>query len=178
MDYKIRSSNRARALSVTVYPGGAVVVTKPRWVGDGAVERFVAQKWDWIARKVEELRHVQPRARAVHTKREYKKRKEEARKLVEQKLTQWGRIYAHEYTRVSIRNQKSRWGSCSKKGTLSFNYRLLFLPEQLVDYVVVHELCHLKHFNHSPKFWAEVARTVPDHKARRKELLKNPELWL
>ena len=72
--------------------------------------------------------------------------------------------------RVSVRNQKSRWGSCSKSGTLSFHYRLMFLPEQVRDYVLVHELCHVKEMNHSQRFWQLVARTMPDYKQLRKSL--------
>jgi len=71
---------------------------------------------------------------------------------------------------VSIRNQKTRWGSCSRQKNLSFSYRLFLLPPRFCDYVIVHELCHLKEMNHSPKFWALVARTFPDYKKLRREM--------
>lgn len=100
----------------------------------------------------------------------YKKYKENARALVHARLAYFNAFYAFPLRRVAIKNSKSRWGSCSKLGNLNFNYKLLFLPIQVIDYVVVHELCHLKEFNHSPKFWALVAQEIPDYLARRKLL--------
>ena len=73
-------------------------------------------------------------------------------------------------SRVSVRAQRSRWGSCSGKGTVSLNWRLMMVPGELVDYVVVHELCHLRHMNHSPQFWAMVGDTIPDFRQRRRRL--------
>lgn len=78
--------------------------------------------------------------------------------------------YGFTWSRIAIRDQKSRWGSCSKKGNLNFNYRLVHLPEDLVDYIIVHELCHRGVFSHGKEFWDLVARTVPDHKEKRRRL--------
>lgn len=72
--------------------------------------------------------------------------------------------------RIAIRNQRSRWGSCSKKGNLNFNYKLAFLPPEVRDYVIVHEICHIKEFNHGRGFWDLVAETVPEHRAMRRKL--------
>ena len=101
----------------------------------------------------------------------YKAHKEFARTLVHQKLTSFNLHYKFTYNKVAIRNQRSRWGSCSKRGNLNFHYRIVLLPEHLQDYLIVHELCHLEMFNHSKNFWALVAETIPDHAARRKELI-------
>jgi predicted metal-dependent hydrolase len=100
----------------------------------------------------------------------YETHKEAARALVHARLAHFAELYQVSFKRVAIRNSRSRWGSCSAKGNLNFNYRLVLLPPHLVDYVVVHEVCHLKHFNHSPDFWAEVARTCPEWKRLRREL--------
>ncbi|MCR4313690.1 MAG: M48 family metallopeptidase [Candidatus Uhrbacteria bacterium] len=98
------------------------------------------------------------------------KQREEARTFVHSRLEVFNEHYRFEYHRVAIRNQRTRWGSCSKKGNLNFNYRIARLPIHLADYVIVHELCHLGEFNHSPQFWNLVARAIPDHRERRKEL--------
>lgn len=100
----------------------------------------------------------------------YTKYKEAARALVHARLAHWAPLYGVLYGKVFIKNSRSRWGSCSLRGNLNFNYKVALLPPALADYVVVHELCHLKHFNHSAEFWAEVARAVPEWKMLRKRL--------
>ena len=103
-------------------------------------------------------------------KRDYLRYKEAARALVQAKLTHFNMHYGLVWGRVAIRNQKSRWGSCSKKGNLNFNYRTIQLPEHLQDYLIVHELCHLAHMNHSRAFWSLVAQTIPNYTACRRAL--------
>jgi hypothetical protein len=90
--------------------------------------------------------------------------------LIHERLTHWSAFYNLTYNRVAIRDQGTRWGSCSKKGNLNFNYRLAFLKGELLDYVIVHELCHLLEFNHGPDFWNHVERAIPDYRERRAEL--------
>lgn len=104
------------------------------------------------------------------SKSEYLKYKNQAFDLVKNKLEHFNKFYNFKYNKVTVRNQSTRWGSCTKSGNINFNYKLALLPENLVDYVVVHELCHLGEFNHSKNFWDLVARTVPDFKERRQEL--------
>src|SRR5690606_28631236 len=97
--------------------------------------------------------------------------RELARELVHRKVAEWNEKYGFIVEQIRIKSMTSCWGSCSSKGNLSFNYKLLFLPERMIDYVIVHELCHLKEFNHSKKFWKLVEQTIPDHKKIKKELL-------
>lgn len=104
------------------------------------------------------------------SKSEYLKYKDQALILVKNKLEHFNQFYNFKYNKVTIRNQSTRWGSCSRRGNINFNYKLALLPESLTDYVVVHELCHIGEFNHSKDFWDLVARTVPDYKERRQEL--------
>ena len=101
---------------------------------------------------------------------EYILNKEYARAFVHDRLQVLNQYYCFDYKRVSIRNQRTRWGSCSKRGNLNFNYRIASLPVHLADYIIVHELCHLKEFNHSQAFWNLVARAIADYRDRRREL--------
>ena len=105
-------------------------------------------------------------------RKEYLKLKEQARALVIERIKYFNDFYRFEKPvgRIAIRNTKSRWGSCSKKGNLNFNYKIIFLASKLADYLVVHELCHLKEFNHSQKFWKLVSAAVPDYKKLRNGL--------
>jgi predicted metal-dependent hydrolase len=96
--------------------------------------------------------------------------KHEAVRILTQRVEYFNQQYRLPYTKIVVRNQKTRWGSCSRKGTLSFNYRLSQMSDELRDYVVVHELCHVGQFNHSHKFWELVAQTIPDYKNIRKKL--------
>ena len=98
--------------------------------------------------------------------------KEKAGILVTKRLEHFNLHYKFLFKKVAIRNQVSRWGSCSKSGNLSFNYRIVFLSPNLADYIIVHELCHIKEFNHSPKFWNLVSQTIPNCKKLRLELKK------
>jgi predicted metal-dependent hydrolase len=102
--------------------------------------------------------------------KKYIEQKEEARKLALERLEHWNKHYNFKYGRVSIRNQRSRWGSCSSKGNLNFNFRIVTLPKHLVDYIVVHELCHLGQMNHSQKFWDLVSETLPNYLELSQEL--------
>lgn len=98
--------------------------------------------------------------------------KEHARTFVRDRIALLNAPYGFRFNRIAIRNTRSRWGSCSKKGNLNFNYKIVLLPERLADYIIVHELCHLQELNHSPRFWALVARTFPDYRSLRTELRK------
>lgn len=101
---------------------------------------------------------------------QYLKYKEEARMLVHARLSFYNSFYHAPVRKVFIKSLKSRWGSCSSAGNLNFNYLIVFLPPAVQDYLIVHELCHLREFNHSPAFWALVAQAVPDYRTRRREL--------
>lgn len=103
-------------------------------------------------------------------RKSYLRLKGEAARVLSERLEYFNRHYQFPYKRVSIRDQRSRWGSCSTKGNINFNYRLILLPEDLRDYVVVHELCHLKELNHSPAFWRLVSETLPDYARLRARL--------
>lgn len=110
------------------------------------------------------------RKRLTTKTKHYTEHKELARELVHKKLQQWNAVYQFTYGRVAIRNQRRCWGSCSSQKNLNFNYKILFLPDHLQDYLIVHELCHLQEFHHGPAFWELVAQTLPEYKNHRREL--------
>jgi len=90
--------------------------------------------------------------------------------VITAKIKRYNELFQYRLGRVSIRNQRTRWGSCSKRGNLNFNYKILFLEESFADYIVVHELCHLQELNHSKRFWSLVAQVFPNYRQIRNEL--------
>ena len=169
--YELRVSPRARHMRMAVQFDGKVVVTVPRGTGAEFISSVLQKKARWILGKLEFFRLRGPTlGRHKVSRREYKAEKEKARAFVHARLQYWNQFYNFQYGTVAIRNQKSRWGSCSRRGNLNFNYKLLHLPANAADYIIVHELCHLKEFNHSPAFWALVARTVPEYKKLRRDM--------
>jgi predicted metal-dependent hydrolase len=104
-------------------------------------------------------------------KKMYYVHKDQARKFVLRRIVELNAHYNFTYNQIRIKNTSSRWGSCSSAGNLNFQYKLLFLPPHLQDYVLVHELCHLVELNHGEKFWALVGQVIPDYVARKQELV-------
>jgi hypothetical protein len=103
-----------------------------------------------------------------------KKYREQARNMVDFKIDYFNKFYKFQINRIAIKNTKTRWGSCSSKGNLNFNYKIIFLKKELADYLIVHELCHLGELNHSKKFWNLVKKTLPNYIELNKELRKTP----
>lgn len=99
-----------------------------------------------------------------------KRYRDAARARFEERVAHYHPVTGGHYNSITVRDQKSRWGSCSSRGTLSFNYRLIFAPPAVLDYVVVHELCHLTFMDHSKNFWDKVAAVMPDYKIQKKWL--------
>ena len=173
VEYVLKVSARARMLRLAVYRGGEFVVTAPRHASESSIEKFIVQKSQWVLDKIDHaarLGPAVPRLVPKGSRADYKKYKEQALALATGKTAEFNRFYGFSYNRISIRNQKTRWGSCSKNGNINYNYRIALLPEPLADYLVVHELCHLGQMNHSRKFWDLVAKTIPDYKERRRAL--------
>lgn len=173
IEYTLKISKRAKRLRLSVYRDCSLVVTVPRRFNLNFVEKFIIAKAQWVIDKIDYFASVGKLVVVKHTKADYLKYKPQAQLLAEQKVKQLNEHYHFKYRKISIRNQKTRWGSCSKKGNLSFSYKIALMPDKIADYLVVHELCHLGEFNHSKKFWQLVAKSTPDYLKIRKELKKS-----
>ena len=171
IEYMLKKSPRSRAVRLIVKTGGEMVVTAPLRVSERLIERFIFEKAEWILEKLEYFKTL-PESPPRSTRKEYLEWKEEARALAYKRLRHFNAFYGFAYGSVSVKNQKTCWGSCSKKRNLNFNYKIIHLPPALTDYIIVHELCHLSELNHSPRFWNLVMHTIPDWKERRKVLKK------
>ena len=170
MDIEIRRRAYQRRIRISVKPGGHVIVSAGKHVPVLLINGFIKHHRDWIEKTVEKMKHARVSILKRHDPVEYKREKKRALNLVEERLAHFNKEYGFSWKRISIRNQKSQWGSCSKSGTLSFNYKLALIPPELADYVIVHELCHVAQMNHGPNFWALVNKTVPDFRERRRAL--------
>ena len=169
MNYEIiRSSRKTLALEIT--EEGMLKVRAPYRISEEEIRRFVKTKESWIfkhLKRIEETKAEQPEPLSSE---EIEKLVQKALQVLPEKVEHYARIIGVTYGRITIRNQKTRWGSCSSKGNLNFNCQLMRLPEELQDYVVVHELCHRKEMNHSSDFWKEVEHIMPDYQERRARL--------
>ena len=162
----IRSSRKT--VSLEIRADGSVVVRAPRRLSETAIREFVASKESWLRTKLRKYgnRPVQP----VLSGQELAKLKKTAKEDLSLRAAHWAPKVGVTFEKITIRTQRTRWGSCSGRGNLNFNCLLMLVPIEVRDYVVIHELCHRKHMNHSPAFWAEVAKTCPDYALRRKWL--------
>lgn len=173
MEYELIRSNR-KSISAEI-KGGKLIVRAPFYVTKGTVDRFLTKKKKWIETH---LAKAQEREKA---KEGIKKLSQEeitalvsrARVVIPERVAYYAPLVGVTYGRITIRRQKSRWGSCSAKGNLNFNCLLMLAPPEVLDSVVVHELCHRKEMNHSDRFYAEVLRVFPDYRTHNKWLKEN-----
>ncbi len=165
--YILKRSNNARTMRLEVRQDGAVVLTVPEWANAAAIAAFFATHAAWAERAAKRME----KRDVIHlARKDISSLKKKALALTAMRAEHFARIYGVSWKKISIRAQKSRWGSCSRQGHLSFNYKIAALPLALVEYIVVHEVCHLREMNHSQRFWDLVAREIPDHPALRKKL--------
>lgn len=175
--YISRMNPRARHIRLALHNNGELILTRPRYVSDAYASAFLLSKADWLNEQIVKIKQAKNFSLLSGTKKEYLANKEKARAIITERLSYLNAFYNFKYQSLSIRNQKTRWGSCSRQGGLNFNYRLIFFSPQVIDYVIAHELCHLQEFNHSRTFWNLVSRTVPNYQALRREL-KNKNISL
>ena len=178
-------SNR-KSIAIEINRDLQIKVRAPQRMAQYRILKFVAEKEDWIQlhlKKMELLRQKQEQEAGVPQRspmsaEELQNLMQRAREVILPRVAYFAGQMGVTYGRITIRNQKTRWGSCSQAGNLNFNCHLAEMPEEILDYVVVHELCHRRQMNHSRLFWTEVEKILPDYQIRRKWLKENGRKYL
>ncbi len=173
----IRSSRKT--IAIQVKPEG-VVVRAPYRVSKKEIEAFVESKRGWLEKHLAilEMKEKEQGSIAPYTAGELRALAEKALSYIPERVEYYARLIGVDYGRITIRSQKSRWGSCSGKGNLNFNCLLMLFPEDVIDSVVVHELCHRKQMNHSAAFYREIETVFPEYKRCRRWLKENGGSYL
>ena len=178
MEKTVIRSNR-KTLGLEIGPQG-LIVRAPRRMSDAQIEAFLESRQDWIRVHTEKYAARQAAVSGVEkfSPEGLQALVRAAKAEIPRRVAYYAPIVGVDYGRISIRCQRSRWGSCSSKGNLNFNCLLMLMPEEIRDYVVVHELCHRLEMNHSAAFWAQVERVLPDYRDRRKWLRDNGDTYM
>lgn len=170
---EVIKSNR-KSISMELRPD-KILVRAPLRMTKAEITAFVRSKQDWIEAHMPQVQQRQQQYEQLtpYTIEEVRALAEKAAKVIPEKVRYYAQKIGVTYGQITIRNQKTRWGSCSSKGNLNFNCMLMLFPEEILDSVIVHELCHRKHMNHSQQFYAEIAKVFPDYKRCDKWLKEN-----
>ena len=171
MEVKINRRRGLKRLSLRVGKGGKVTVSAPPRLSISFIEKFIEEHEVWIESakaKIEEREKNDAKEKIQFPS--FESSKARAKKLLLERVRYWTKWYGVKFERVSIRRAATRWGSCSSQGNINLHYKLFFLPEELREYVVVHEVCHLLHMNHSRAFWKEVERAVPEWRSIKRKM--------
>ena len=170
LSYTLIRSDR-KTLALRLLPDGSLEVRAPRRWPKAEIDRFVLDHAGWVE-KHRQKRAAVPTSGAAQrlTEAEIAALKQRGKTVFAQRTAYFAPLVGVRYGQISVRCQKTKWGSCSSKGNLNFNCLLLLAPPEVLDYVVVHELCHRLEMNHSARFWAQVERVLPDYRQRRKWL--------
>ena len=170
----VRSSRKT--LAVQIRADGTVIARAPLRMPKDHILCFLSEKASWIRMqqgKMQEREKMRQQARIHLDAAQEKELRERAKSVLAQRTAYFARQIGVTYGRITVRDQKTRWGSCSQTGNLNFNFRLILAPLEVLDYVVVHELCHRRQMNHSAQFWQEVAQVLPDYRTRKAWLTEN-----
>lgn len=167
-----------KSLSLEIMPDGSLLARAPQRMPEREIWAFIREKEDWIrVHREQRMERSADAAADPLSPDQIKELADVALRVLPERCRYFAGIMGVSYGRITIRNQKTRWGSCSSKGNLNFNCLLMLAPPEIRDYVVVHELAHRKEMNHSPRFWKEVEKVLPDYRQRLLWLKKNgPEL--
>ena len=162
-----------KTVSLEVRPDGKVTVRAPKRMTYREIEKFIEEKSPWIEKTIAKYSRISSEEIVPYSVAEIDAMTELAKKIIPPRVNHWAAKVGVTYERITIRHPKTRWGSCSSKGSLSFNCLLTQMPEDVMDSVIVHELCHRKEMNHSKKFYDEILRVMPDYFEKDKWLKQN-----
>lgn len=171
MEYEVIRSNR-KTLAVQIH-GDRVLVRAPARATNEDIQRFLMEHIDWIEKHLAKAKELAATALPKLTMEDIHRLADQALAVIPQRVRYYAPLVGVTYGRITIRNQRSKWGSCSSQGNLNFNCLLMLAPPEVIDSVVVHELCHRKEMNHSPRFYAEVYRVFPEYDKWNKWLKEN-----
>ena len=171
----LRSERKTIAVEVS-YKG--IIVRAPQKMPDEEIAAFLKKKKKWIERTLQKIETRRSEASDVLTSSEIHELAEKAMAIIPEKVKHFASLFGVDYGKITIRNQRSRWGSCSSKGNLNFNCLLMLLPDEVIDSVVAHELCHRKHMNHSKAFYDDLTRVFPNYQQCRTWLKENGGQYL
>ena len=168
IEYELIRSNR-KTLTIQVKPDGSVIVRAPVRLAKYRIAKFVKDHETWILAQQEKLEKYRENMHVI-TDEERQEGISQAKKIFPERTAYFAERMGVTYNRITIREQKTRWGSCSSAGNLNFNWKLVLMPSELLDYVVVHEMCHILEASHNKIFWGYVAQYFPDWKNVRARL--------
>lgn len=173
----IYSSRKSIAIELRM---DGILVRAPKGMSCGEINAFIHEKRGWIEKHLVKMQDRKKDLEQIplFTRDEIRELAKKALVVIPEKVKKYAPLVGVTYGRITIRNQRSRWGSCSSKGNLNFNCLLMLFPEDVMDYVVVHELCHRKQMNHSAEFYVEVERVFPEYRKCQKWLKENGGLYL
>ncbi len=179
LSYIIQKSRR-RTISISILSDNRILVKAPYGTPEYTVKEFLLSKEKWITKHIERQAAEVQKAEAlgILSENEIRQIKKQAKKIIPERVAYWSEKLGVTYGRISIRLQSSRWGSCSQTGNLNFNCLLVIMPKDIMDSVVVHELCHRRHMNHSKAFYKEVYSVFPDYERCNKWLNENGGVYM
>lgn len=172
ISYTLHQNHGTKRLRLSVRHDGSILISAPIFLKETIIENFIQAKKDWLLSQIISLKNKEKLITPKGHKN-YIKHKNEALLLITERIKKLNLKYNFQYNKISIKNQKTLWGSCSKNGNLNFNYKIIFLPSEIQDYIIIHELCHLKELNHSPNFWNLVTQELPEYKSIKIKLKKS-----
>ena len=174
ISYQIIRSSR-KTMSLEIKADGSVVVRAPLRLSETKIQKFVEEKQEWILKKLEKIQKRDAQKKNVQklSALERQHLQNKACVVIPRRVAYYAEKLGVSYGKITMRRQKTRWGSWAANGNLNFNWLLILAPPEVLDYVVVHELCHRREMNHSQAFWKEVEKILPDYRERQKWLKDN-----